>query len=630
MVRLSGVLLTMACLGAAGTACFVSSVGCKPKAQPSGAAQAAKDTSDATTGGPSAASTSDTQATADPVDGGGEKTAVTAEANDAATNPATAASEDGAASPARASDSPPMKPTPEPPPAKFSSRNLVVMGKGGPRFFKLNVNVARQDLEEGFQVAMRRLAAELSIDFDNPIDWNALVDKPLVASGWLGNLVPTAEQREQLRGLYDANNNEKVDEAEFQAFVTRGLSRTPHLKFSKRRPALPLVQNESLWGPIDLDDDGELTKAELEQTKQSLMRYDFDSDRILTLAEFRSAQESDPNMATGSARSSVYDEAPAHLWDAAKPEPMAKAIIEHYSLSRGLARDQCYAWPKQRMEQLDIDKDDVLIPSELRNVTDEQLDGTLQLSFPDALSSGAENLSAHYHSIDKMDATCWLGHPEGGRVTLDGCIVTVVTADGQDPARRDAFMSQLERFENDAQLRTVLMQALELKDGAFDTLDAMAAERQKSDGELAWSWLVAPRQWHVQITCSASLSPWFELIDHNGDRKLSMSEVERFAPICMSWDRNSDGVIQENEMPVSVLLEVKRSDVRGSGLRLGGTDSEKRGANEVSAPTWFTGMDYNSDGELSESEFLGERSDFEKLDRNRDGIIEAREVTTPQ
>lgn len=119
-------------------------------------------------------------------------------------------------------------------------------------------------------------------------------------------------------------------------------------------------------------------------------------------------------------------------------------------------------------------------------------------------------------------------------------------------------------------------------------------------------------------------------MDVNGDRKLAVTELDHFAAQAQNLDVDKDGVIQAEEMPISVLLEIKRGDARGLRSRLGGTTVEKRGANVGSAPTWFTGMDYNSDGELSLIEFFGDQSDFDKFDLDRNGIIEAREVTTPQ
>ncbi len=64
-------------------------------------------------------------------------------------------------------------------------------------------------------------------------------------------------------------------------------------------------------------------------------------------------------------------------------------------------------------------------------------------------------------------------------------------------------------------------------------------------------------------------------MDLNGDQKLVAAELEQFSPQARGWDRNEDGVIQSEEMPVSVLLEVKRPEARGLRSRLGGTAIEK-------------------------------------------------------
>jgi hypothetical protein len=44
-------------------------------------------------------------------------------------------------------------------------------------------------------------------------------------------------------------------------------------------------------------------------------------------------------------------------------------------------------------------------------------------------------------------------------------------------------------------------------------------------------------------------------------------------------------------------------------------------------PQWFVKMDRNSDGEISPAEFLGARSSFDRLDANRDGLMDAEEAT---
>ena len=41
---------------------------------------------------------------------------------------------------------------------------------------------------------------------------------------------------------------------------------------------------------------------------------------------------------------------------------------------------------------------------------------------------------------------------------------------------------------------------------------------------------------------------------------------------------------------------------------------------------WFTKLDRNGDGELARREFPGSRAEFQKLDQNSDGIVDAAEA----
>ena len=47
-----------------------------------------------------------------------------------------------------------------------------------------------------------------------------------------------------------------------------------------------------------------------------------------------------------------------------------------------------------------------------------------------------------------------------------------------------------------------------------------------------------------------------------------------------------------------------------------------------SVPRWFNAMDRNADGGISWREFLGTKAQFEELDRDSDGFVDAMEVET--
>ena len=48
----------------------------------------------------------------------------------------------------------------------------------------------------------------------------------------------------------------------------------------------------------------------------------------------------------------------------------------------------------------------------------------------------------------------------------------------------------------------------------------------------------------------------------------------------------------------------------------------------AAGPNWFRKMDRNRDGDISRREFLGPRADFERLDRDHDGLIDAQEAAS--
>ncbi|MCA9156590.1 MAG: hypothetical protein KDA38_17485, partial [Planctomycetales bacterium] len=48
------------------------------------------------------------------------------------------------------------------------------------------------------------------------------------------------------------------------------------------------------------------------------------------------------------------------------------------------------------------------------------------------------------------------------------------------------------------------------------------------------------------------------------------------------------------------------------------------------APAWFTNMDANNDGFVSDREFLGTPPQFAALDTNQDGLLSPHEITPPQ
>ena len=130
----------------------------------------------------------------------------------------------------------------------------------------------------------------------------------------------------------------------------------------------------------------------------------------------------------------------------------------------------------------------------------------------------------------------------------------------------------------------------------------------------------------------------FGIVDLDRDRRLGAREVMRTVNRVMSWDGDSDGHVSADEIPYHFRVTIARSGLPGLTGDLGATATPRSmGAKQSTGPTagpdWFQKMDRNHDGDVSHREFLGPRDEFDRLDRDKDGLVdpeEAREPTAPK
>jgi Ca2+-binding EF-hand superfamily protein len=118
----------------------------------------------------------------------------------------------------------------------------------------------------------------------------------------------------------------------------------------------------------------------------------------------------------------------------------------------------------------------------------------------------------------------------------------------------------------------------------------------------------------------------FDLLDSNGDRRLSRRELLGAWQRLAEWDQDLDGSISRDELPRQYLLAIGHgrppfTSGSGADAALGfRPPSKPRG------PLWFRKMDRNGDGDVSRKEFLGSAEQFRRLDRDGDGLISVEEA----
>ena len=106
-----------------------------------------------------------------------------------------------------------------------------------------------------------------------------------------------------------------------------------------------------------------------------------------------------------------------------------------------------------------------------------------------------------------------------------------------------------------------------------------------------------------------------------------MRTVERV----MSWDGDGDGRVSADEIPYHFQVTIARSGLPGlTGERVAVLAARSMDASPstttATSPDWFQKMDRNHDGDVSHREFLGPREQFDRLDRDKDGLIDSEEA----
>lgn len=119
----------------------------------------------------------------------------------------------------------------------------------------------------------------------------------------------------------------------------------------------------------------------------------------------------------------------------------------------------------------------------------------------------------------------------------------------------------------------------------------------------------------------------FGTFDTNRDKRLTQRELVDAAKHIDTWDQDDDGCVTLNEIPRHLKLSFSQGTMNPFGVVFRSPMSlATTSKSPMLAPTWFRKMDRNRDGDLSQREFLGPKSDFTRFDVDQDGLISPTEA----
>ncbi len=133
----------------------------------------------------------------------------------------------------------------------------------------------------------------------------------------------------------------------------------------------------------------------------------------------------------------------------------------------------------------------------------------------------------------------------------------------------------------------------------------------------------------TQIGIGAAIdgNPLLRLLDTDQDHRLTRRERQQLPALLASLDRNHDGSVAADELPMPIRFALTLGPTVHTLL------AEPTGAARQAAPPatpevpdWFVSMDKNRDHDLSRSEFLGTAEQFRQFDTDSDGLISVPEA----
>jgi Ca2+-binding EF-hand superfamily protein len=534
------------------------------------------------------------------------------------------------------------------------AQEIVVFAPHRPVRVRLSVLYENRSIAEMWRDKLKKAFDHFDRDKDGALNGfevqNIFSDLGLMQVLQNGFYQPTPQDRPNLDKL-DADGDRKVSPDEFVAYYKQSTNLI-------LRPQPPQAENpanaaatEALFKMMDADGDGKLTRDEVRAIEKLLATRDADEDECLSLAELVPNLNPNPRL---------RGEIEFATRGGVQPIPTAAQTVLTFQVGRIPG-----TLTQQLIKKYDKDGDFELTREEsgFDELTFVRLDkdgnGKLDGEELDTWRTGPPDLDVSLSLAPRATDCVAKLVTDAGDAAARGFTVRqvesgrLIVRTGRQPIEFWAFATVINAGRQPdlkLQYQYLFQQAAGGKDHItekdltgpnavqfqfvrtiFDAADANGdGKMTKPEFDAYFDLQDSFRNVALTVTPAIQTPTLFQLLDENRDGRLGVRELRT------SWDRlvalepGTAEVITRAAIQPSVSLRLSRgmdrfaiNQVQVVSFRdpnQGGVVLPQKG------PMWFRKMDRNADGDVSRSEFLGTKAEFEAIDADRDALISLEEA----